>query len=213
MIRALRLCLAAAALCALCASATALASTAHGNVHAKPSKKCHRRSWRAHHPHRCHVKRHGAVPAPASLEISSTGPLAAAPILQAAAPAVAAAVAPAASLPTPAIEPSEVPSPVEPQGEPPSIPHVQVSAVEYSFSLSRTTVPAGRVVLQFVNNGQDPHNLNLETAEGPLSEAIGNTPAKGIGDLELDLRAGSYTLFCSLPTHAAKGMKATLTVE
>ena len=32
-------------------------------------------------------------------------------------------------------------------------------------------------------------------------------------DLTLNLHAGSYTLFCSLPGHEAKGMKATLAVE
>jgi uncharacterized cupredoxin-like copper-binding protein len=31
--------------------------------------------------------------------------------------------------------------------------------------------------------------------------------------LSLELHAGSYTLFCSLPGHEAKGMKATLKVE
>ena len=93
------------------------------------------------------------------------------------------------------------------------MPHVQVSAVEYSFSLSRTTVPAGQVVLEFVNDGQDEHNLHLEGGEGPLAESIGNTPSKGVSDLHLEMRPGSYTLFCSLPMHEARGMKATLTVE
>ena len=43
---------------------------------------------------------------------------------------------------------------------PPSMPHVEVTAVEYSFTLSRPTVPAGKVILHFVNHGQDEHNLN-----------------------------------------------------
>jgi len=108
--------------------------------------------------------------------------------------------------------PTEAPPPEVPV-EPPSIPHVQVSAVEYSFSLSRTTVPAGKVVLQFVNAGQDEHNLQLEPAQGPPTEAFANTPSKGVADLQLEMQPGSYTLFCSLPTHEQKGMKATLVVE
>jgi plastocyanin len=91
---------------------------------------------------------------------------------------------------------------------------VQVSAVEYSFSLSRPTVPAGKVVLEFVNDGQDEHNLNIAAPqEGALVGSFANTPAKGVGDLELEMQPGEYTLFCSLPTHESRGMKATLVVE
>jgi plastocyanin len=90
---------------------------------------------------------------------------------------------------------------------------VQVTAVEYSFSLSRTTVPAGKVIFEFVNHGQDEHNLNVGPVEGPLAGSFANTPASGVSDQELELRPGTYTLFCSLPEHEKKGMKATLVVE
>lgn len=112
------------------------------------------------------------------------------------------AVAPAA--------PSETSSP---SGPPPSVPHVQVTAVEYSFTLSRTSVPAGKVILQFVNHGQDEHNLNAAPAEGPAAGSLPNTQAGGVGDLQVELRPGVYTLFCSLPEHEQKGMRATLLVE
>jgi plastocyanin len=90
---------------------------------------------------------------------------------------------------------------------------VQVTAKEYSFTLSRSEVPAGKVIVEFVNGGEDPHNLHLlEAAEGSEAGAF-PTSSPGIHlDLELTLRPGSYTLFCSLPGHEAKGMKATLKV-
>jgi plastocyanin len=100
----------------------------------------------------------------------------------------------------------------EPSG-PPSIPHVQVTAVEYHFTLSRTTVPAGKVALEFVNAGQDEHNLNVLSGEGNLSGSFPTTLSKGVRDETLEFRHGSYTLFCSLPEHEAKGMHSTLTVE
>jgi plastocyanin len=90
---------------------------------------------------------------------------------------------------------------------------VQVIAVEYSFTLSRTTVPAGKVMLELVNHGQDEHNLNALGGEGQLAGSIENTPANGVRDLQVQLRPGSYTLFCSLPEHEQKGMKGTLLVE
>jgi plastocyanin len=90
-----------------------------------------------------------------------------------------------------------------------------VIAKEYSFTLSRTEVPAGQVILELVNSGEDPHNLHaLEpSAEGPEAGEIPNTAPGAHEDLTLTMRAGSYTLFCSLPKHEEKGMKATLVVK
>jgi plastocyanin len=90
---------------------------------------------------------------------------------------------------------------------------VQVTAVEYSFALSRATVPAGKVILEFVNRGQDEHNLNVLSGEGSLAGRFADTPANGVRDQQVELRPGTYTLFCSLPEHEKKGMKATLVVE
>lgn len=101
-----------------------------------------------------------------------------------------------------------------PPNSPPSIPRIQVTAVEYHFTLSRTTVPAGKVIFDFVNHGQDEHNLNaLEPNEGTVAGSLPNTAPNAHPSLSLELHAGSYTLFCSLPHHEEKGMKATLKVE
>jgi hypothetical protein len=96
---------------------------------------------------------------------------------------------------------------------PPTVIHVQVVAVEYHFTLSRTTVPAGKVALQFVNDGQDEHNLNVLSGEGEVEAAFPKTVSKGIREQTMTLRKGSFTLFCSLPEHEAKGMHSSLTVQ
>jgi plastocyanin len=90
---------------------------------------------------------------------------------------------------------------------------VQVIAVEYHFTLSRTTVPAGKVVFDFVNHGQDEHNLHVLPGEGPLAGAFANAQAQTSSEQQMTLRPGTYTLFCSLPEHEQKGMKATLVVD
>ncbi len=103
--------------------------------------------------------------------------------------------------------------PPEAPGAPPPV-RVQVIAKEYSFTLSRTEAPAGKVIVEFVNGGEDPHNLHLE--EPTASAEAGAFPTSSPGshsDLTLNLRPGAYTLFCSLPGHEAKGMKATLLVH
>ena len=84
----------------------------------------------------------------------------------------------------------------------------------FRFVLSRSSVPAGKVIIEFVNHGQDEHNLNaVEGSEGEVVGSLPNTPSNDHLSLTVDLQPGSYTLFCSLPGHEAKGMKATLTVE
>ena len=108
--------------------------------------------------------------------------------------------------------PTGTPEPGAPS-TPPSVPHVQVTAVEYHYTLSRATVPHGKVIFEFVNDGEDEHNLNMLPAEGPVAGSFANTPSKGIRDQEIELRPGAYTLFCSMPEHEQKGMKATLIVE
>jgi plastocyanin len=95
--------------------------------------------------------------------------------------------------------------------------HVQVTAEDseaFRFVLSRPTVPAGKVILEFVNHGQDEHNLNaVEAGSDTVAGSIPDTAPNAHPTLTLTLRPGSYTLFCSLPGHEAKGMKATLVVE
>ncbi len=93
------------------------------------------------------------------------------------------------------------------------MPRVQVTAVEYSFTLSRTTVPAGKVILEFVDKGQDEHNLNALGPEGELASTFANQQPGSVVDQTVVLKKGSFTLFCSLPEHEKKGMKATLLVE
>lgn len=206
--------LALAAIAPFASAATAPEAHAKGSSSAASARgNCARHARRrARHRRHCSARRHVAAkaPAPALVLVAPAGPT-----VQPLAPI---AVSPPAPAPPPPV--ASAPSSEGDGGgetsegtEPPSIPHVQVSAVEYAFTLSRTTVPAGKVIFQFVNNGQDEHNLKIAPGEGPLAGSFANTPSKGIGDLQLEIQPGEYTLFCSLPTHEQKGMKATLTVE
>jgi len=97
-------------------------------------------------------------------------------------------------------------------------PHIEVTAEDteaFRFVLSRPSVPAGEVIVEFVNHGQDEHNLNaLEPGGEPVpGGSLPDTAPNAHPSLTLNLRAGSYTFFCSIKDHEAKGMKATLKVE
>ncbi len=107
--------------------------------------------------------------------------------------------------------------PVESPAAPVAPAHVEVTAEDttgFHFVLSRPTVPAGKVIIEFVNHGQDEHNLNaVEPSEGATVGSLPNTAPNAHPRLTVNLRPGSYVLFCSLAGHEAKGMKATLVVE
>jgi len=102
---------------------------------------------------------------------------------------------------------------------PPSAPapepnRLAVKSSEYYFVLSRPSVKSGAVTIELNNRGEDPHNLNLrlDGDEGePLQ--IPETDSEQRTLASFDLPAGKYRLWCSLPEHEEKGMKATLTVE
>ena len=112
---------------------------------------------------------------------------------------------------TPGVETPATPG--DTTGSPPVVTHIQVTSVEYHYTLSKTTVPAGKVAFDFVNDGQDEHNLNVLSGGGSLTGSFPDTVSKGVRDQTIEMRPGTYTLFCSLPEHEAKGMKATLTVQ
>ncbi len=95
----------------------------------------------------------------------------------------------------------------------PEVGHLGVKAVEYSYTLSRPEVSAGKVIVELNNQGEDPHNLVLEHegTEDPELE-IPSTPSVTQASAEFTLSPGTYRLYCSLYKHEAKGMQATLVV-
>ena len=201
---------------AVASSSLALTPAASHGARAKPLAHrhacAHRGGHATHRARRCPASRRRKAATAAPTTPSPATPLVTAGTGGASAPAPTLSATPLApALPSQSAETGGTPEGGE--VEPPSVPHVQVSAFEWGFSLSRTRVPAGKVVLELVNDGQDEHNLNAAPEEGPLTGMVENTPAKGVRDLTLEMSPGSYTLFCSLPTHEQKGMKATLTVE
>jgi hypothetical protein len=86
-----------------------------------------------------------------------------------------------------------------------------VQAFEFHFVLSRPTLPAGEVVVELHNRGEDPHNLRLQRPDGPLLE-LPETESLERSEWRFSVEPGSYRLWCSLPLHAESGMETTLLV-
>jgi plastocyanin len=196
----------AAACCSALLAAFATASPQRSSAssrHAAKAPRCRAHSRSTHHgahrASRCRHSHHVAAKIPAGTSKPTSSPT------TTNTPGPGETPSTSAAGPTPGKQPAG--------GGPPVVPRVQVTAVEYGFSLSRTTVPAGKVIVEFVNKGQDEHNLNALGGEGELAGSFENEPASGVKDQTLVLKPGSYTLFCSLPEHEQKGMKATLLVQ
>jgi plastocyanin len=123
------------------------------------------------------------------------------------------AAAPVAAVP---IDPAPTPpAPSEPAPEPePEANRLSARASEYYWILSRPTVEAGTVTVELNNQGEDPHNLNLQReGDGGEPLRIPETDSLQRNVASFDLPAGKYRLWCSLPEHEEKGMHTTLTVE
>ncbi|MGN6202313.1 MAG: plastocyanin/azurin family copper-binding protein [Solirubrobacterales bacterium] len=128
-------------------------------------------------------------------------------------PVAATAPAPAPDpLPAPTLPPSE---PLAPAPEPePEANRLAVKSVEYYFVLSRATVKAGALTVELNNQGEDPHNLNLQREDDagePLQIEETDSLQRNVATFVLP--PGTYRLWCSLPEHEERGMHTTLVVE
>ena len=102
-----------------------------------------------------------------------------------------------------------------PPPPPPPPARVLVEATEFRFTLSRTSVKAGRAIVQLAIRGEDPHDLKLVRSGTPTARAasVPETLPGGVAEWRGKLKRGRYTLYCSLPGHKRLGMRAKLTVR
>jgi uncharacterized cupredoxin-like copper-binding protein len=83
---------------------------------------------------------------------------------------------------------------------------VTVTMKEFKFVLSKKTVPHGAVTFKLVNKGTIAHDFKIAGKKSKLIQA-GKS-----GKLIVTLKAGKLKYLCTVPGHAAAGMKGTLKV-
>jgi hypothetical protein len=109
--------------------------------------------------------------------------------------------------PTPTPTATPTPGPVYPSRTGVELTDTDVWAVRVTYR----TLAAGRIEFVTTNVGEDDHDLSVRRGTTVLARL---PLAPGENDtLTLDLAAGSYTLFCSLPDHEAAGMRANITTR
>jgi hypothetical protein len=89
---------------------------------------------------------------------------------------------------------------------------VQVVAQEFRYSISRTKVRAGHVIVELVNRGQDTHDLDMRRVGGTRIFRFPSVQPGQVVDRELKLRPGRYRLWCAVADHNERGMHAVLRV-
>ena len=95
---------------------------------------------------------------------------------------------------------------VEPAGKP--VATVEVDALpSLKFQSKTFTTTAGINEMKYVDKG-GTHNLSF--TDPKLARFKIDVPPSS--SLKVDLKPGTYTIFCDIPGHRAAGMEATLTV-
>ena len=79
------------------------------------------------------------------------------------------------------------------------------------FDNAQYTTAAGAVVIELVNDGNQPHTLLFDKVRGfkKLSVASKGKTAKGT----INLEPGTYTIYCDVAGHRGAGMEAKLVVS
>ena len=102
-----------------------------------------------------------------------------------------------------------------PAGAAPGPPRLLVTGREYDLTLSRAKIDSGNAIVQFANDGEDPHDLRIKrVGAAGNGRGAGETPPGGLAEFRSKVRPGTrYVLWCSLANHRALGMVAHLRVR
>jgi plastocyanin len=83
---------------------------------------------------------------------------------------------------------------------------------QLKYDTTSLTAKAGAVSINFTNMAPLSHNVTIESSSHAV---LGATPTfqGGSKTLSLNLKAGVYKFYCSVPGHRMAGMEGTLTVN
>lgn len=74
-------------------------------------------------------------------------------------------------------------------------------------------IPTGPAIFTITNAGAQVHGLFLEGEGMNVAATEGTIAAGGTGSLEVNLKAGTYTLYCPVLDHRQKGEAVTLVIR
>jgi uncharacterized cupredoxin-like copper-binding protein len=86
-----------------------------------------------------------------------------------------------------------------------------VGETEYKLNPSNPTAKAGAVTVTAKNDGSITHNLEVQ-GNGVEKKTADLQPGSS-GSLKLNLKPGTYQIYCAIPGHKQLGMKGNLVVK
>lgn len=82
---------------------------------------------------------------------------------------------------------------------------------DLKFIPEQAEAPPGSITIRSLNKSSTGHNIAVE---GPGANAVGPVVSNGgVSQVKVTLKPGTYTFLCTVPGHAAAGMKGPLTVK
>jgi plastocyanin len=83
---------------------------------------------------------------------------------------------------------------------------------QLEYNTKSLSAKAGKVTISFTNMAPLGHDVAVESSGG---QQVGATPvfSGGTKTLSVELKAGTYKFFCTVPGHRQAGMEGTLTVQ
>lgn len=91
-----------------------------------------------------------------------------------------------------------------------SVVEIPVADAGLAYAVTEATADAGTITLRSVNPQVVPHNIAMDNPDPIEGEVVTDG---GVSEITVDLPAGSYEYYCSVPGHREAGMVGTLTVE
>jgi plastocyanin len=85
------------------------------------------------------------------------------------------------------------------------------ATAQLAYEANAATAPAGRLEITSPNPSGTPHNIALEG--GGVDEVGEVVQDGGVSKINVDVKAGEYAFYCSVPGHREGGMEGTLTVK
>ena len=98
----------------------------------------------------------------------------------------------------------------EGENEAPAGGAVEVTLTDFRIDMP-ATLPAGPTTFQITNAGKSEHNFEVE-GQGIETELAQNLQPGESGTLEVDLRPGTYHVYCPVANHEERGMEMELMV-
>jgi uncharacterized cupredoxin-like copper-binding protein len=88
---------------------------------------------------------------------------------------------------------------------------VDLSETEFKIDPADATAKAGSVTFNVSNDGGTVHDLEVEG--NGVEETTDPIEAGSSDQLTVDLKPGTYDIYCNIGDHRAEGMEGTLTVQ